>query len=250
MARAPVRSAPTPPRAPAKAMAYDSPPQARAGRCSTRWAARPKTASAWRWTALGEALRPSTTTPPSAWRRSSPARLQTGLRARAAHPQRVRGPPRPAQPLLRPGATRPPVPGVKGFIDGAVAAVTRADARLAQLQDSMRPVEVGDAELRAGLSEVPPGRRRAALGERAVRGRLVVRGRTLRVGGAYRIDEQTCSVARRPVDRRRSWMAVALRPQGRTASPEQNGARRNLSGMGRNIRPLYNFDLRLARRGP
>ena len=35
-----------------------------------------------------------------------------------------------------------------------MAAVTRADARLAQLQDSMRPVEVGDAELRAGLSEV------------------------------------------------------------------------------------------------
>ena len=30
----------------------------------------------------------------------------------------------------------------------------RADRTLAQLQDSMRPVEVGDAELRAGLSEV------------------------------------------------------------------------------------------------
>ena len=35
-----------------------------------------------------------------------------------------------------------------------MAAVTRADARLSQLQDSMRPVEVGDAELRDGLSEV------------------------------------------------------------------------------------------------
>jgi hypothetical protein len=35
-----------------------------------------------------------------------------------------------------------------------VSAVGRADARLSQLQDSMRPVEVGDAELRAGLSEV------------------------------------------------------------------------------------------------
>ena len=47
-----------------------------------------------------------------------------------------------------------PSQGVKGFIDAAVAAVGRADARLSQLQDSMRPVEVGDAELRAGLSEV------------------------------------------------------------------------------------------------
>ena len=47
-----------------------------------------------------------------------------------------------------------PSQGVKGFIDAAVSAVGRADARLSQLQDSMRPVEVGDAELRAGLSEV------------------------------------------------------------------------------------------------
>jgi len=29
-----------------------------------------------------------------------------------------------------------------------------ADRRLTELQDSMRPVEVGDAELRAGLAEV------------------------------------------------------------------------------------------------
>lgn len=47
-----------------------------------------------------------------------------------------------------------PSQGVKGFIDAAVSAVGRADARLSQLQDSMRPVEVGDAELRAGLSDV------------------------------------------------------------------------------------------------
>jgi hypothetical protein len=44
--------------------------------------------------------------------------------------------------------------GVKGFVDRAVAAVGEADRRLATLQDSMMPVEVGDAELRAGLSEV------------------------------------------------------------------------------------------------
>jgi hypothetical protein len=47
-----------------------------------------------------------------------------------------------------------PSQGVPGFLDAAVAAVTAADSRLAELQDSMRPVEVGDAELRAGLSEV------------------------------------------------------------------------------------------------
>jgi hypothetical protein len=32
--------------------------------------------------------------------------------------------------------------------------VDRADSELAALQDSMKPVEVGDAELRAGMSEV------------------------------------------------------------------------------------------------
>ena len=47
-----------------------------------------------------------------------------------------------------------PSQGVKGFIEAAVSATTRADARLGELQDSLRPVDVGDAELRAGLSEV------------------------------------------------------------------------------------------------
>ena len=47
-----------------------------------------------------------------------------------------------------------PSQGVRGFIDRAVDAVAEADDILAELQDSMRPVEVGDAELRAGLSEV------------------------------------------------------------------------------------------------
>jgi len=47
-----------------------------------------------------------------------------------------------------------PSQGVKGFIDTAVSATTRADDRLGELQDSLRPVDVGDAELRAGLSEV------------------------------------------------------------------------------------------------
>ncbi len=44
--------------------------------------------------------------------------------------------------------------GVRVLLEDAVDAVADADADLAELQDSMRPVEVGDAELRAGLAEV------------------------------------------------------------------------------------------------
>lgn len=47
-----------------------------------------------------------------------------------------------------------PARGAKGLIEGAVSAAARADAELAELQDSMRPVEVGDQELRAGLAQV------------------------------------------------------------------------------------------------
>ncbi len=50
-----------------------------------------------------------------------------------------------------PGA---PSGGAKGFIDSAIEAVEKADGELATLQDSMLPVEVGDAELRAGIAEV------------------------------------------------------------------------------------------------
>jgi hypothetical protein len=50
-------------------------------------------------------------------------------------------------------ASGAPSRGVKGFLDQAVDAVARADAALAALQDSMMPIEVGDAELRAGLTE-------------------------------------------------------------------------------------------------
>jgi hypothetical protein len=39
-------------------------------------------------------------------------------------------------------------------IERAVEAATRADGLLAELQDSLMPVEVGDPELRAGLAEV------------------------------------------------------------------------------------------------
>jgi hypothetical protein len=50
-----------------------------------------------------------------------------------------------------PGA---PSKGAKGFLDAAMQAIGAADLKLATLQDSMLPVEVGDPELRAGLEQV------------------------------------------------------------------------------------------------
>ncbi len=50
-----------------------------------------------------------------------------------------------------PGA---PATGVKGFIEEAVEAVGRAETQLVGIQDSLMPIEVGDADLRAGLAEV------------------------------------------------------------------------------------------------
>jgi hypothetical protein len=52
-----------------------------------------------------------------------------------------------------PGSTRSH-DGVKGYVERAAAAAGEADHRLAELQDSMLPIESGDAELRAGLGEV------------------------------------------------------------------------------------------------
>jgi hypothetical protein len=66
---------------------------------------------------------------------------------------------------FQPAIPAAPSTGVKGFIDIAMQAVARADQDLAALQDSMMPVEVGDAELRAGMSEVR--RQLAALPGRA-----------------------------------------------------------------------------------
>jgi hypothetical protein len=60
--------------------------------------------------------------------------------------------------------------GARGFMDAAVDALRRADDTLATLQDSMLPVEVGDAELRAGLADV-----RALIGELPGRARELVR---------------------------------------------------------------------------
>ena len=47
-----------------------------------------------------------------------------------------------------------PSQGIHGFLERTLAAVAEADLILVELQDSMMPVEVGDAELRAGLAAV------------------------------------------------------------------------------------------------
>ena len=69
-----------------------------------------------------------------------------------------------------PGTPGLPSTGVRGFVDSAVASVAEADGVLAELQDSMMPVEVGDPELRAGLAEV-----RELLGEVSPRAREFIR---------------------------------------------------------------------------
>jgi hypothetical protein len=63
-----------------------------------------------------------------------------------------------------------PSQGVAGFLERAVDAVATADEMLVELQDSMRPVEVGDEQLRAGLAEV-----RELIGELPDRARLFMR---------------------------------------------------------------------------
>ena len=47
-----------------------------------------------------------------------------------------------------------PSAGVRGLVESATAQAAAAGAALAELQDSLAPVEVGDAELRDGLREV------------------------------------------------------------------------------------------------
>ena len=57
-------------------------------------------------------------------------------------------------PAVTERAPGPPSQGVKAFVEDAAGAVEQAEAILAELQDSLSPVEVGDAELRAGLADV------------------------------------------------------------------------------------------------
>jgi hypothetical protein len=59
---------------------------------------------------------------------------------------------------------------VQALIERAVIAAGEADQMIAELQDSMLPIEVGDPELRAGLSQT-----REALGAVPVRARELVR---------------------------------------------------------------------------
>jgi hypothetical protein len=63
-----------------------------------------------------------------------------------------------------------PRSGAKELIDAAVHTAGKADAALVELQDSMLPVEVGDAELRADISAV-----RGLIGGLRGRAREVVR---------------------------------------------------------------------------
>ena len=69
-----------------------------------------------------------------------------------------------------PAPATAPSAGVRGFIDSATASAAAADTTLGELQDSMAPVEVGDAELRDGLRGV-----RELLGQLNGRAREFVR---------------------------------------------------------------------------
>jgi hypothetical protein len=57
-------------------------------------------------------------------------------------------------PQIAPRPAGLPSRGVKGHVEDASDAVLQAEAILTELQDSLSPVEVGDAELRAGLADV------------------------------------------------------------------------------------------------
>lgn len=70
-------------------------------------------------------------------------------------------------PAAVPGA---PSHGAMGFLGSAAEALARTDGMLAALQDSLLPVEVGDAELRAGLADV-----RSLIGGLDARVRALVR---------------------------------------------------------------------------
>ena len=87
-------------------------------------------------------------------------RTHTGFAQRHGLPERT----------FTPAPQGLPSTGVRGFVDSAVDSAAEADAVLAELQDSMMPVEVGDAELRAGLSEV-----RELLGDVRVKAREFTR---------------------------------------------------------------------------
>ncbi len=55
---------------------------------------------------------------------------------------------------FEPAIAGAPSLGARGFLDSAVSAIGDADRLLGTLQDSMLPVEVGDATLRADLEQI------------------------------------------------------------------------------------------------
>jgi hypothetical protein len=63
-----------------------------------------------------------------------------------------------------------PSTGVRGYIEHALDAVGAAEQELVSLQDSLMPIEVGDPELRAGLTDV-----RQLIAEMPLRGRELLR---------------------------------------------------------------------------
>jgi hypothetical protein len=69
-----------------------------------------------------------------------------------------------------PGKAGPISSGARALLDRAIDDVDDADNALVELQDSMMPVEVGDAELRAGLAAV-----RSSVEEARERARDVIR---------------------------------------------------------------------------
>ncbi len=70
-------------------------------------------------------------------------------RTRAGFAERVGLPAPTPERLLTGGASQ----GAKALVERAAEAAGEADRALSELQDSMLPVEAGDAELRSGLSE-------------------------------------------------------------------------------------------------
>ncbi len=56
--------------------------------------------------------------------------------------------------ILEPPSAGRSSQGVQSFVDRAVEASGDADQMVAEIQDSMMPIEFGDAELRAGLAGV------------------------------------------------------------------------------------------------
>lgn len=78
---------------------------------------------------------------------------RASARAKRTHADFARRSGLPAREFGTPSPEAPST-GVKGFVENAVDAIGRADAGIVALQDSLMPIEFGDAELRAGLSDV------------------------------------------------------------------------------------------------